>query len=153
MNRTFRIWDAGLNCKSQSHSCLNNCFSKTPTSQTSCTNLVYLECKFDLSLKDTESAGSPRLCDATVDNNCNNYKRLVIWSLSAEAVVEEHTVVSVPIAVIVVVIVVILVAACATCVTLLVCCLVPGCLIHCKRTGRRATHHLSPKFSEALLTK
>jgi hypothetical protein len=25
------FWDAGLNCKSQSHSYLNNCFSKTPT--------------------------------------------------------------------------------------------------------------------------
>ncbi len=68
MNRTF--WDTGLNCKSQSHSCLSNCFNKTPTSHTSCTNLVYLSCEFDFFLKNTESAGSPRLCDATVDNNC-----------------------------------------------------------------------------------
>ena len=113
---------------------------------------MYPGCEFNLSLKDTESAGSPRLCDATVDNNCNNYKRLVIWSLRAEAVVEEHTVVSVPAAVVVVVIVVIL-AACASCITLLVCCLVPGCFIHRKRSGRRATHSLSPKFSEALLTE
>ena len=103
---------------------------------------MHLECKFDLSLKDTESAASPRLCDATVDNNCNNYKPHI----------EEHTVVSVPVAVVVVIIVVIL-AACATYIMLLVCCLVPGCLIHHKRSGRRATHSLSPKFSEALLTE
>ena len=131
------IWDAGVNCKSQSHSCLNSCFSTTPTNQTSCTSLVYLSCEFDLSHKDTETAGSPRLCDATVDNNC-------------KPLIEEHTV-SVPIIVVVVVFLAIL-AVCATCITMLVCCcLVPGCLIHHRRSARTATS-LSPKFSEALLT-
>ena len=47
------FWDAGLKCKSQSHSCLNDCFRKTPNNHTSCTNYVYLGCEFDLSFKDT----------------------------------------------------------------------------------------------------
>jgi deleted-in-malignant-brain-tumors protein 1 len=135
-NRTF--WDVGLNCKSQSYSCLNNCFDNTPTSHTSCTNLVALRCEFNISLKNTESAGSPHLCGATVGNNCKTH-------------FEEHTVVTIPQAVVVVIIVAIL-ASCATCITLCVCCFVPGCPIHRKRSGRRATHSLSPKFSEALLT-
>ena len=119
------FWDAGLNCKSQSHSCLNNCFSKTPTNQTSCKNLVYLGCEFDLSHKNTEASGSPRLCDAAVDDNCKPH-------------IEEHTV-TIAIIIVVVVIVAILVA-CALCITLLVCCLVPGCLIHRKRTGYQSVN-------------
>ena len=119
MKHTF--WDAGLNCKSQSHSCLNNCFSKTPTNQTSCTNWVFLSCEFDLSLKNTEASGSPRLCDAAVDDSCKPFH------------IEEYTV-TISIVIAVVIIVAILVA-CASCITLLVCCLVPGCLIHRKRTG------------------
>ena len=119
------FWDAGLNCKSQSHSCLNNCFSKTPTNQTSCKNLVYLGCEFDLSHKNTEASGSPRLCDAAVDDSCKPH-------------VEEHTV-TIAIIIVVVVIVAILVA-CALCITLLVCCLVPGCLIHRKRTGYQSVN-------------
>ena len=118
-------WDAGLNCKSQSHSCLKNCFSKIPTNQTSCTNLVYLGCEFDLSHKNAEASGSPRLCDAAVDNNCKPH-------------IEEYTV-TIPTIVVVVVIVAIL-AACASCITLLVCCLVPGCLIHRKRTGYQSVN-------------
>jgi hypothetical protein len=140
-NLTF--WDAGLNCKSQSHSCLNNCFSKTPTSHTSCTTLVNLSCEFNISLKNTESAGSPRRCDAcvTVDN-------MILYNYNH---IEKHTVVPIPQAVVIVIILAIL-ASCATCITLCVCCFVPGCPIHRKRSGRRATHSLSPKFSEALLT-
>ena len=118
-NCTF--WDAGLNCKSQSHSCLNNCFSKTPTNQTSCMNMVHLSCEFDLAHKNTEVSGSPRLCDAAVDDRCKPYHT------------EEYTL-TIPIIVAVVIIVAILVA-CALCITLLVCCLVPGCPIHRKRTG------------------
>ena len=121
-----KFWDAGLNCKSQSHSCLNNCFSKTPTSQTSCTNWVNLSCEFDLSHKNTEAAGSPRLCDAAVDDSCKPH-------------IEEHTV-TIPIVVIIVVIIVAILAACALCITLLVCCLVPGCLIHRKRTGYQSVN-------------
>ena len=122
LNQTtnYTIWDTGLNCKSQSHSCLNNCFSKTPTNHTSCKNLVNLSCEFDLSHKNTEASGSPRLCDAAVDDSCKPH-------------VEEHTV-TIAIIIVVVVIVAILVA-CALCITLLVCCLVPGCPIHRKRTG------------------
>ena len=120
-NQTF--WDAGLNCKSQSHSCLNNCFSKTPTNRTSCTNVVNISCEFDISLKDTESAGSPRLCDATVDDNC-------------KPDIEEYTF-TVPIVISVLVIVAVL-ALCATCITLLVCYFVPGCLIHRKRSGYKS---------------
>ena len=119
----YTFWDAGLNCKSQSHSCLSNCFSKTPTNQTSCTSVVYLSCEFDLSHKNTEASGSPRLCDAAVDDSCKPH-------------VEEHTV-TIAIIIVVVVIVAILVA-CALCITLLVCCLVPGCLIHRKRTGYKS---------------
>ena len=120
-NKTY--WDAGLNCKLQSYSCLKNCFSKTPTNRTSCTNVVYLSCEFDLSLKDTESAGSPRLCDASVDDNCKND-------------IEEYSF-SVP-TIIVVLIIVALLAGCATCITLLVCYLVPGCPIHRKRSGYKS---------------
>ena len=119
------IWDAGLNCKSKSHSCLKNCFSKIPTNQTSCMNLVHLSCEFDLSHKNTEVSGSPRLCDAAVDDSCKPH-------------IEEHTV-TIPIVVFVVVIVAILVA-CALCITLLVCCLVPGCLIQRKRTGYQSVN-------------
>jgi hypothetical protein len=119
------FWDAGLNCKSQSHSCLNNCFGKTPTNHTSCKNLVYLRCEFNLSHKKAESAGSPRLCDPTVDNRCKPH-------------VEEHSN-TVAIIVVVVVIVAIL-AACATCISMLVCCLVPGCLIHRKRSGYQSVN-------------
>jgi hypothetical protein len=119
------FWDAGLNCKSQSHSCLNNCFSKTPTNHTSCTTLVNLSCEFDLSLKNTKSAGSPRLCDATVDANCKPH-------------VEEHT--STVAIIVVVVVIVAILAACTTCITLLVCCLVPGCLIHRKRSGYQSVN-------------
>ena len=120
-NQTY--WDAGLNCKSQSHSCLKNCFSKMPTNHTSCTNLVYLSCEFDLSRKDKKSAGSPRLCDATVNDNC-------------KPDVEEDSI-SVP-TVIVVLVVVALLAGCATCITLLICYFVPGCLIHRKRSGYKS---------------
>ena len=123
-NLTF--WDAGLNCKSQSHSCLNSCFSKTPNSQTSCTNLVYLNCEFDLSHKEAETAGSPRLCDATVDNNCHPHN--------------EADTATIAIIVVVVVFVVIL-SVCVTCITLLVCCFVPGCLIHRKRIQRGPKYH------------
>ena len=166
-NWTF--WDAGINCKSQSHSCLNNCFSKTPTNnQTSCVNQVYLECKFDLSLKDMESAISPHPCDIAVDNNCTNFKShnkepnynsiIKFFGYGYVSHNEEHTETDVrlPSAVVVVIIVaviVVILAACASCITLLVCCLVPGCLIHRKRTRKRATHHISPKLSEALLTE
>ena len=128
LNQTtnYTFWDAGLNCKSQSHSCLNNCFSKTPTNQTSCKNWVSLSCcEFNLSLKNTEASGSPRLCDAAVDDSC-------------KPDIEDYTV-TIPIVVAVVVIVVILVA-CASCITLLVCCLVPGCLIHRKRTGYQSVN-------------
>ena len=139
-NWTF--WDAGINCKSQSHSCLNNCFSKTPTNnQTSCMNQVYLECN-----KDMESAGSPR----------KSQPHSTFFGFGYVSHNEKHTVVPLPSAVVVVIIVVVIVvilAACALCITLLVCCLVPGCLIHHKRTRKRATHHISPKLSEALLTK
>ena len=160
-NWTF--WIAGINCKSQLHSCLNNCFSKTPTNQTSCMNQVYLECKFDLSLNDMESAITPRPCDKAVDNNCTNFKshnkepnNFVGFGHVSHN--EEHAVTNVrlPSAVVVVIIVVVIVvilAACALCITLLVCCLVPGCLIHRKRSRKRAAHHISPKLSEALLTK
>ena len=113
------VWDVGLKCKSQSHSCLNNCFSKTPNNHTTCINLAFLNCEFDLSRKDTESSGSPRLCDATVDNSCKPQ-------------VDDHTGTTIAIIVIVLVILVII-AACTTCIMLLVCCLVPGCLIHHKR--------------------
>ena len=119
------FWDAGLACKSQSHSCLNNCFSKTPNNQTSCINLVYLGCEFDLSRKGKESAGSPRLCDATVDDNCKPH-------------IEKHTAV---VAIIIVVVVILaILAACTTCIMLLVCCLVPGCLIHRKRSGYQSVN-------------
>jgi hypothetical protein len=124
-NPNLTFWDAGLNCKSQSHSCLNNCFSKTPTNYTSCKNWVYLSCEFDLSHKNAESAGTPHLCDTTVDGICKSY-------------FEEHTD-TVAIIVVVVVIVAIL-AACATCITLLVCCFVPGCLIHRKRSGYQSVN-------------
>ena len=122
LNHTTKwtFWDVGLECKSQSHSCFNNCFSKTPNNHTTCRNLVSLSCEFDLSRKDTESPGSPRLCDATLDNSCKPQ-------------VEEHIAI-VPIIVFVIVILAII-AACTTCITLLVCCFVPGCLIHRKRTG------------------
>jgi hypothetical protein len=123
LKQTF--WDAGLNCKSQSHSCLNNCFSKTPTNHTSCTKLVYLSCEFDLSHKNAESAGSPRLCDATVDDKC-------------KPDIEEYTI-TVPIIVVVVIIVAIL-AVCATCITLCVCCFMPGCPIHRKRSGYQSVN-------------
>ena len=122
-NQTF--WDAGINCKSQSHNCLNECFGKTPSNHTSCTNVVILGCEFDLSVKDMKSAGSPRLCDAALDNSCKPHN-------------EEYTV-TVPIIVVVVVIVAVL-AVCSMCITLLVCCLVPGCLIHRKRTGYQSVN-------------
>ena len=119
------LWDAGLKCKSRSHSCLSDCFSKTPNNHTSCTNLVSLSCEFDLSRKDTESAGSPRLCDATVDDNCKPH-------------IEGYTaVVSI---IIVVVVILAILAACTICITLLVCCLVPGCLIHRKRSGYQSVN-------------
>ena len=115
------IWDAGINCKSQSRSCLKNCFSKTPTNQTSCTNLVYLSCEFDLSHKNTEASGSPRLCDAAVDDSCKSHATIII-------------------AIVVVIVIVAILVACALCITLLVCCLVPGCLIHRKRTGYQSVN-------------
>ena len=119
------FWDAGIDCKSQSHNCLNECFSKTPSNHTSCTNLVILGCEFDLSVKDTKSAGSPRLCDAALDNGCKPHN-------------EEHTD-TIAIIIVVVVIVAVL-AVCSMCITLLVCCLVPGCLIHRKRTGYQSVN-------------
>ena len=119
------FWDAGLDCKSQSHSCLDSCFTKTPNNHTTCTNLVSLSCEFDLFRKTTESAGSPRLCDAAVDKSCNSYYHT-----------EEH--IEVVVVVVFVVVILAIIATCTTCITLLVCCLVPGCLIHCKRSGYKS---------------
>ena len=104
------FWDAGLECKSQSHSCLNNCFGKTPNNHTTCTNLVSLSCEFDLSRKDTKSFGSPRLCDATVDNNC---KPRVEKHISTIAII------------IFVIVILAIIAACTTCTRMLFCAWMP----------------------------
>ena len=52
----------------------------------------YLSCEFDLSLKNTEASGSPRLCDAAVDDSCKPFH------------IEEYTL-TIPIVIVVVVIV------------------------------------------------
>ena len=119
------FWDVGLNCKSQSHSCLDSCFTKTPSNHTTCTNLVSLSCEFVLSRKMTESSGSPRLCDAAVDDRCKSHYHT-----------EEH--INVVMVVVFVVVILAIIATCTTCITLLVCCLVPGCLIHRKRSGYKS---------------
>ena len=119
------FWDVGLNCKSHSHSCLSNCFTKTPSNHTTCKNLVSLSCEFDLSLKTTEPSGSPRLCDAAVDDKCKSHYHT-----------EEH--IDVVAVVVFVVVILAIIATCTTCITLFVCCLVPGCLIHRKRNGYKS---------------
>ena len=116
------FWDAGFNCKAQSHNCVYNCFNVMPYNRISCINLVYLSCEFDLSLKDMESSGSPRLCDAEVANKC-------------EPDVENNTRLSIAVTVSIIVIVILAIAAaCIVSITLLVCWFMPGCLIHHKRS-------------------
>ena len=111
------IWDTGLDCSSQSHSCLNSCFSKKPTNQTSCTNIVYVSCEFQLSLKDQETPGSPLLCDTA--DKC---KPTPTSSPPVELTVT-------------VVVVIAIVAAVSVCAICIVCCLLPGCLLHRRRRG------------------
>ena len=116
------IWDTGLDCSSQSHSCLNSCFSKKPTNQTSCTNIVYVSCEFQLSLKDKETSGSPLLCDTA--DKCNSTP-----TLSPGDAVELIVIVVVVIAIVAAV------AICAICIALIVCCLLPGCFLYSRRRG------------------
>ena len=63
------VWDTGLNCKSQSYSCLNSCFSKEPTNHTTCSSVVAVSCEFQLALKDNNLSGSPIQCDTA--DRCN----------------------------------------------------------------------------------
>lgn len=116
------IWDTGLDCSSQSHSCLNSCFSKKPTNQTSCTNIVYVSCEFQLSLKDQETPGSPLLCDTA--DKCKS--TTTTTSLSVELIV-------------IVVVVIAIVATVAVCAICIVCCLLPGCLLYRRRRGSYQT--------------
>ena len=115
------VWDTGLNCKSQSHSCLDNCFSKDPTNQTTCSSVVAVSCEFQLALKERNLPGSPLQCDAKYCR-CppNYYEEVVTFPLAI---------------IIVVVVIVVIAAACTMCITLLLCCLVPGCVCYRKRSG------------------
>ena len=118
--KTYAFWDAGLSCPSQSHSCLNGCFSKTPNNQTTCNTVVILSCEFQLSLKSKETAGYPLQCDKTLENTCN-----------PQPIIHESTVGII----VAVVIIVAIVAAIAACITVAVCCLVPGCVCYRRRQG------------------
>ena len=122
--KNFTMWDAGLSCPSQSHSCLNGCFSKTPNNQTTCNTVVIVSCEFQLSLKSKETAGSPLQCDKSLEDWCN-----------PQPIIHESTfTVGIIVAV---VIIIAIVAAIAACITLAVCCLVPGCVCYRRRQGYR----------------
>lgn len=114
------VWDSGLNCKSQSRSCLNSCFSKEPTNQTFCSSVVAVSCEFQLTLKNDNRPGSPLQCDMA--DSCNAHPTSSPGSFT--------NVFGIIIFVVVFVIVALTVAFITT---LLLCFLKPGCVIYNKR--------------------
>ena len=70
------VWLDGITCGgTTSCNCLNRCFSPIPTSPfTQCSGVnsfVYIECTFDLSLKDSATPGNSILCGESTEGKCS----------------------------------------------------------------------------------